>query len=219
MRSIIVAHLGEQPCAAHPRRRGGSRRFQGLWVLDREHKTEGDEQKAAELEVYSQQFCVLIGGDNCWNIDRIMRLPGTINAPDAKKRKKGRVEALASRVEWHEDRVYPLTDFIAAPRVEAQGSRAENGVNIPGNLSKVDLETLPAKLPSKTKEIIVHGEDRGDLSRFPSRSEALFYICCELVRAEVEDDVIASIILDRDLGISASVTDDPQIRSLRFRAT
>src|SRR3954468_19736822 len=46
-----------------------------------------------------------------------------------------------------------------------------------------------------------------DLTRFPTRSEALFYVCCELVRAGAEDDVIASIILDRDLGISSSVLD------------
>src|SRR4051812_41113578 len=49
-----------------------------------------------------------------------------------------------------------------------------------------------------------------DLTRFPTRSEALFFVCCDLVRAGVEDDVIASIILDRDLGISASVIDKPR---------
>lgn len=36
-----------------------------------------------------------LGGDHCHNVDRIMRLPGTINVPNAKKRAAGRTEALA----------------------------------------------------------------------------------------------------------------------------
>lgn len=36
-----------------------------------------------------------LGGDHCHNVDRIMRLPGTINIPNAKKRAAGRKEALA----------------------------------------------------------------------------------------------------------------------------
>src|SRR5215203_392152 len=43
-----------------------------------------------------------------------------------------------------------------------------------------------------------------------SRSEALFYACCELVRAGVDDDTIAAILMDRELAISASVLDKPR---------
>lgn len=40
-----------------------------------------------------------LGGDAIGNVDRIMRLPGTINVPDARKRAKGRIERPAAVIE------------------------------------------------------------------------------------------------------------------------
>ena len=34
---------------------------------------------AAQLEAYNQQIAVMLAADPCHNIDRIMRLPGTLN--------------------------------------------------------------------------------------------------------------------------------------------
>ena len=53
-----------------------------------------------ELEGYNKRLAAALGGDDCHNLDRIMRLPGTINLPDAKKRERGRVPALARVVRW-----------------------------------------------------------------------------------------------------------------------
>jgi hypothetical protein len=51
------------------------------------------------VERINRQLAADLGGDNCHNIDRVMRLPGTINLPNAKKRKVGRVPMLAYVVE------------------------------------------------------------------------------------------------------------------------
>lgn len=52
----------------------------------------------AELEAQNKRLEGFFGADHCHNIDRIMRLPGTVNVPDEKKRTKGREPALAREV-------------------------------------------------------------------------------------------------------------------------
>lgn len=188
---------------------------QGFWILGKPERVNGDEGRAIELEAYNQQIAVQLGADPCHNLDRILRLPGSINVPDAKKRKRGRETALAELVEWHPERIYTLDDFTPAPPIQMKG-RTNSGVKLSGNLPKADVESLPDRVPKSVRQIIVQGEDPEDLTRFPSRSEALFYVCCELVRAGVDDDTIASIIMDRDLAISSSVLDKP--RSTEYAA-
>lgn len=63
--------------------------YQALWKLAQPSL----EFERAERTNYwvAQQ----LGGDNCHNIDRVLRLPGTINLPNARKRKAGRVPVLA----------------------------------------------------------------------------------------------------------------------------
>jgi hypothetical protein len=67
--------------------------YQALWHLA-EPSTEFE--RAEQINVWVAQQ---LGGDNCHNIDRLLRLPGTINLPNAKKRSAGRVPVLARIVE------------------------------------------------------------------------------------------------------------------------
>ena len=64
---------------------------------------------APELaERINQQLAKSLGGDNCHNADRILRLPGTLNIPNAQKLKMGR-----TRTQAHV--VAELTDFFRTP--------------------------------------------------------------------------------------------------------
>ena len=49
----------------------------------------------AEVESVNQSLAERLGGDHCHNIDRLMRLPGTVNYPNSKKRAAGRIPVLA----------------------------------------------------------------------------------------------------------------------------
>ena len=62
--------------------------LQAFWRLAGEVTT-------AEVEKLNHAVALRLGGDHCHNIDRLMRLPGTLNYPNAKKRASGRVVALA----------------------------------------------------------------------------------------------------------------------------
>jgi KDPG and KHG aldolase len=58
------------------------------------------------------------------NIDRILRLPGATNMPNAAKRERGRV-ACATRLLWFEDGAYPPEAF-PKPDEKASGERHDD---------------------------------------------------------------------------------------------
>ena len=187
--------------------------FQGFWTLAEAQTVRGNEARWIELEAYNQQIAVALQADKCHNIDRIMRLPGTVNVPDERKRRKGRRAALARVVEHHPDRVYDLSRFTPAPRVQMPGSMGSgvSPVKISGNLGRLkSVDDLPDTVPQRTKMLIVQGDDPDDPTKYPSRSEALWAVVCSLVRAGCDDDTIAMVLLDPDFGISASVLDKPR---------
>jgi hypothetical protein len=149
-----------------------------------------------------------LGGDNCHNVDRIMRLPGTLNIPNKKKREKGRAVAAAYVVVDATDwlRTYSIDEFSEA---EPQTKKAL------GQLSAVDvpiisIDDLPPAVSDITKAFIREGDDldnpRGsDDAHFKSRSEAVFRVICDLVRAGCTNEVIAGVMLNPDHGISVSI--------------
>jgi hypothetical protein len=69
--------------------------LQSLWLLDQPIALNGA-NSIARLEAYNRQLEIDLGADHCHNIDRILRLPGTINLPNARKRVKGRSQYLAT---------------------------------------------------------------------------------------------------------------------------
>jgi hypothetical protein len=75
--------------------------YQGFWKLDEPFITNGNKDKVEDIECYNRQLEIDLGGDNTFNVDRIMRLPGTMNIPDEKKKKKGRKEVMAKLVGFY----------------------------------------------------------------------------------------------------------------------
>lgn len=194
--------------------------YQPIFLLQEPVALDGTEEMAEEYESYNRQLEILLEGDHCFNLDRILRLPGTINVPDAKKVKKGRVPVLSFVVEWIEKK-YSLTDFTKAP-VKIQlpaimGKEQLPGggekIKISGNIAPIYVEDLSKKninLSDAIKVLIVQGYDPDNPNKYPSRSEPLFAVCCALVRAGADDDTIASVIMNRDNGISGSILDKPR---------
>lgn len=63
--------------------------YQAFWLLE----TPTDDLVMAEA--INKGLAATLGGDNCHNADRLMRVPGTINWPNAKKKRAGRKPVLA----------------------------------------------------------------------------------------------------------------------------
>jgi hypothetical protein len=144
--------------------------LQCFWLLDVEADLPGepaDETRHLHVEDRNNFIAQAMGGDACQNIDRIMRLPGTVNVPGEKKRKKGRVARLAriGIADWtlrHRLETFPL-----APRsVSGAGAPVAGGqarVALSTDLPKVDsLDGLPAAVSARTRMLIVNGSDPDD---------------------------------------------------------
>ena len=185
--------------------------YQGFWKLEDPLPIDGDLERAEDAKRYNLQLELLFGADNCHNVDRIMRLPGTINIPDAKKLRKGRTKTLATLEEFN-DNTYPLSMFTPAAPVQAAGGSTfgpATTIQVSGNMPRLDSvdELSQWDVPDRVKVIIVQGRhpDEGPKEGDDSRSAWLFDAVCNLVRCDVPDEVIYSVITDPDFGISASV--------------
>jgi P4 family phage/plasmid primase-like protien len=174
--------------------------YQAFWRLDEPHYVGGDANRIAEIEAYNLQLARDLGGDHCFNIDRVMRLPGTINLPNKKKRDLGRVEALAEVVTRNQF-TYPLSAFTPAAETKTNGAGAK--VQLNSIIPRIkDLDELPAAVSRRTRMLIVQGDDPDDPTKYGSKSEVMWAVTCEMIRAGCEDDIIAGVLLDPDFGIS-----------------
>lgn len=186
--------------------------YNALWRLQEPIDIGGDETKAEEAKRYNLQLEIILGGDNCHDVSRILRLPGTVNWPNERKRKKGRTPQMSNTV-YLRPVAYPLAKFVAAPPVHSKDSGLAQGggvlVKVSGNVARLNhVNDLGDKVTKRVRMIIVQGEDPDEPNKYGgSRSEWLFYVCCELVRAGCTDEQIYSVITDPGFMISASVLD------------
>jgi hypothetical protein len=147
-----------------------------------------------------------------------LRLPHSVNYPNAKKRSRGRVAAMAA-LAWFEDhRRFPISRFTPAPPIQNKslkgfaapaGSRSPTAPRVSGNVPRLaSIHDLPDTVPEKTKVLIVQGKNPEDAGT-GDRSRHVFAVCCALVRAGVDDGLIYSILTDPEYGISAHVLAQP----------
>lgn len=157
-------------------------------------------ERLAEVEARNLKVETDLQADACHNADRIMRLPGTVNVPGEKKRKKGRVARLATVVEADWSRRYALARFPKA-KIGAGSGPAAAVTAAPA--TGLTLDDLPDAVSDRTRALIVQGNDPD--SPNADRSRVVFGVVCDLVRAGCTDEQMLWVILNPDFGISAHV--------------
>jgi len=200
---------------------------QHTWLIAEPYDL-SDPAQRAEYEHLNQQLAKRLGADNVQNSDRVLRVPGTMNLPDRKKREKdGRIPARAELIPGCIGEAYFRQDFVrvlGSPKSHGAPStpRQDAGVSIDAGLVPRALENLDQldqwDVPARCREVIAHGFDPDDPTRFaaktePPNSESQHYVTCELHRRGVPDDLILGIISDGVWKISAHVRrQEPQKR-------
>ncbi len=170
--------------------------YQAYWLLKAPIEVDGPEA-VAQLEAYNRKLEKDLGGDHCFNVDRIMRLPGTINLPSKKKQAKGRRTVLAAVACADFQLVYELADF--RPWAGADEKKA----TLKGATTKPFPKREP---PAWCLRVIAQGPDtEGPKSYGGDRSRAVWAVCCELVRSGYSDEEIVAELLAAENGISEHV--------------
>jgi hypothetical protein len=179
---------------------------QGLWRLREPIAVDGDEAKIADYERRNYGLEIAFAADECRNVDRVLRLPGTINWPNRTKRQRGRVPTLARLVEIDLGRVYDIEEFTArdlpatlsARRVSAsraQTSRPQTSGAAAERVSRESLAHLVAD--RRIYRLIVDGTPAD-----ADQSAALWRACCALIRLGIADETIHAIVTDPRNGIA-----------------
>jgi predicted P-loop ATPase len=177
---------------------------QAFWLLDEPLYIGGNIPAAEEAEAYNRHLEECFEADSCHNCDRVMRLPGTINLPNQRKRDGGRVPRVAQLLEYHDDRVYPLAAFRAAPRSPSMGVVSLERGELRRIASERDLEEW--QVPGWATATIAQGEHPTEPGKWGGdRSRAVFAVTCELVRRGVPPELIVGILTDEGLGISGHI--------------
>lgn len=184
--------------------------YWAFWRLDQPLYLGGAEDQVAEAEAYNRGLENALGGDHCHNVDRVCRIPGTINLPDKAKRERGRTPSLAAIVDLT-DQTYGLEDFTPVH----SGAPTVKGKPTAPRQERPEIQTLddPANLeswgvPPWVGAVVVEGTDPTEPGRWGGdRSQAVFAVACELTRHRVPAGLIVGILTDTTWGISAHIHD------------
>ena len=165
------------------------------------------ESKSINIALKNAFGGIALGVDNCQNLDRLLRIPYTLNIPDKRKLAKGRTIVRAGDFGADHTRAVSIFDFPAAAVDETQ-------VTTPASIGEATYLDSLANVPTsdRVKEIIVEGRVRNEVKNGDdSRSAWRFEAICQLIRDGLALEAILGILTDERYAISerAHETSDP----------
>ena len=160
----------------------------------------------ASVEDRNRGLELAFGADACHNLERICRLPGTVN-----RKPGGRL----SRIVQADASVHDLLSFPAVPDPKAGGAVVVAGrgapVAVAGPVGRLNSLDDLRGVSDHTKKLIVQGMDPDNPGKWEAdRSNLVLHVLCDLIRADVSDDDMLAVILDPDFGVSAHVREQPK---------
>lgn len=150
----------------------------------------------------------------CKDFCHVWRPVGGLNHPNRRKVQAGRPlepQAVKVIVPFADDRLIDPDELerklsVIAPKAKVNASAPSEPIDIATNAPRLNhVDELGAGVSDSVKVYIVNGENPQEPAHFPSRSEMLFWVCCELIRSGVSHPVIYSVITDPKFKVSESV--------------
>lgn len=155
----------------------------------------------------------LLGGDNCHNHDRLMRLVGTVNIPNAVKRARGRTEAMAYILQEDDGVIYPLHALAAEYQLAPDRLVGERKALEIGEISEIEpitSETLGLSPMHRLRRLIDHPKGK-------DRSADAYACASHMVRNRYSDTQILGVLLNPCNPVSAHIFDQTDHRRAAYR--
>jgi hypothetical protein len=168
------------------------------WWLYNTPLTLSDAQPATYFEAINRGLARLLQGDTVHDIARVLRVPGTLNLPDARKRARGCVPIMARLLHHdgptHSPDVFQRIAMSVKPRVERVSAKARPLATsaTPADHIVRSFEEILASLGSGHSLRRIWRGDR--LLRDTSRSGWDMALVNQLVRARVRAEFIPAIV-------------------------
>lgn len=164
--------------------------LQALWRLDQ------DTDDLGRVEAINRAIAQRFDGDSGHNIDKLLRVPGTVNYPNATKRKRGCVAVEARLVGHNPERRYRLDELEEAFPLQAiSKERPRVTVEVPDELDLFASSDLARGDAAKLTVMIDHPEK---YFRSQDRSAWAYGIACQMVDDRYSDAEIIGVLLNPD---------------------
>jgi P4 family phage/plasmid primase-like protien len=182
---------------------------QAFWFLKEPVAVNGDLAVAEDLKLYNKQIERDLAADACHSLDHVFRLPFSVNIPNEVKLKKGRVPSLSRLHLFDAARRYSLDDF--------EKLQPEEPAPLPGFHDTGKYEAISpddARLQHLDAKWVALGRTGVDLDRKyeaadgkTDRSKMALAFVTALLRAKVDEQVIASILMDASWAVGSCIRD------------
>ena len=161
--------------------------YQAFWLFDEPLPAA---EYAQRVEDVNRTLERAIDADNCHNINRLMRLPGTMNVPNETKRQRGRVPTLTYVVDAHWDRRWSFSRDKIPTAPPEDDSTAGN---------PAEFHVL-ASVPVALQRMITGG----DASKYNgNRSDLVYAVIHWLLRLGWSDEEVRPYLLDPAYKVSS----------------
>lgn len=155
----------------------------------------------ADLERANQSLAAALDADACWNIDRLLRVPGTVNYPDARKRARGRVPVVAALAQSDNSEMWDprILAYLPPPPVRSAGGDAEfDGSWEPTLVADLVPPPRPVLLARLTRDVAKGG-----------RSEHVSTVVTEMAKSGYSDAQIMGVLMHPENAVSSHIYDQP----------
>ena len=182
--------------------------YWGFWRLEKPLELK-DNKWIEEYEKYNKWLAAEFNGDHCHNVERIARIPFTLNIPTATKKKKGRKECRTSLIAFS-DLAFDIKEFKKLEDGEKGASTSTASQQIDVNAANIEIDEL--EIPDQLRLVILQAVDAENPRKNKDGSEAdntasgwLFWAVRQLLHLEFSHTDIYKILMDKRYKISEHV--------------